>query len=389
MRRAVFLAVTLLLGSVAGARAADPIKIGVLYSYTGSTATAGRTFDAALNLFTKEHGDTIAGRKVVLIRRDDTGIAPDTAKRLAQELIVQEHVDLLLGLTFTPNAIAVAGLSTQARKPLFIVNAATSGIIAKAPYAVRFGFTTAQTTVPLAQWAAKSGKKTAYTMFQDYGPGIDAGAAFAQAFTAAGGNVLGEVRIPIANADFTAYVQRVKDAKPDVMYVFLNAGGAAQALLKACKDAGFDRLGITVLASGDVVAENALPGLGDVADGLVTTMNYSAWHPSALNRAFVKGFQTFEPALLPDFGAVAAYDALNAAYRAIAAQNGAVDPDRTIELVRGMAFESPRGPIRVDPETRDLVQNVYIRKTQRRQGRLENVEFATIPMVKDPNEAAH
>jgi branched-chain amino acid transport system substrate-binding protein len=307
---------------------------------------------------------------------------------MAQELIVQEKVDLLAGLAFTPNAIAVAAISTQAKKPLFIVNAATSGIIAKAPYAVRFGFTTAQTTVPFAQWAAKSGMKTAYAMFQDYGPGIDAGAAFAQAFTAAGGKMLGEVRVPLNNADFTAYVQRVKDAKPDAMYVFLNAGGAAQALLRACKDAGFERAGIKVLAAGDLVAENNLPGVGDIAEGLVTSMGYSAWHPSRLNRDFVRGFQAIEPTLLPDFNAAAVYDVVNAIYKVVEAQKGVVDPDRTMELVRGMKFESPRGPIAIDPDTRDIIQNVYIRRTERRAGKLENIEFATIPMVKDPNEGS-
>jgi branched-chain amino acid transport system substrate-binding protein len=386
----LLVALALLALAAPGLRAADeaPVKVGIIFSYTGATASAGRTFDAALALYVKQHGDTVAGHKIEFIKRDDTGIAPDTAKRMAQELIVQEKVDLLAGLAFTPNAIAVAAISTQAKKPLFIVNAATSGIIAKAPYAVRFGFTTAQTTVPFAQWAAKSGMKTAYAMFQDYGPGIDAGAAFAQAFTAAGGKMLGEVRVPLNNADFTAYVQRVKDAKPDAMYVFLNAGGAAQALLRACKDAGFERAGIKVLAAGDLVAENNLPGVGDIAEGLVTSMGYSAWHPSRLNRDFVRGFQTIEPTLLPDFNAAAVYDVVNAIYKVVEAQKGVVDPDRTMELVRGMKFESPRGPIAIDPDTRDIIQNVYIRRTERRAGKLENIEFATIPMVKDPNEGS-
>jgi branched-chain amino acid transport system substrate-binding protein len=388
IRRAALILALSLVASGAGAGAADepPVKVGIIFSYTGATASAGRTFDAAVNLWMKQHGDTVAGRKIVLIRRDDTGIAPDTAKRLAQELIVQDQVDLLAGLAFTPNAIAVATVSTQARKPLFIVNSATSNIIAKAPYAVRFGFTTAQTTTPFAQWAAKSGAKTGYALYQDYGPGIDAGAAFSQSFTAAGGKMLGEVRVPLNNADFTAYVQRVKDAHPDVLYVFLNAGGAAQALLRACKDAGFEKAGIKVLAAGDLVAENNLPGVGDVADGLITSLDYSATHDSRLNREFVRGFQSLEPTLLPDFNAVAAYDVMNAIYRVVAAQKGAIDPDKTMEIVRGMKFESPRGPIAIDPETRDIVQNVYIRKTQHQNGKLVSIEFATIPMVKDPNE---
>jgi branched-chain amino acid transport system substrate-binding protein len=372
----------------ARSRAADaaPVRVGVIFSYSGSTSSAGKTFDAALATWVKKHGDSVAGRKIELIKRDDTGIAPDTARRIAQELIVGEKIDLLAGITFTPNAIAVAGVSTQAKKPLFIVNAATSGIIAKHPYAARFGFTTAQTTVPFAQWAAKSGFKTAYAMFQDYGPGIDAGAAFSSAFTAAGGKMLGEVRVPINNSDFTAYVQRVKDAKPDAMYVFLNAGGAAQSLLRACRDAGFERAGIKVLAAGDLVAENNLPGVGEVAEGLVTSLNYSANHGSRVNRDFVAGFTAIDPTILPDFNATAAYDVMNAIYRVVEGQRGVIDPDRTMELVRGMRFESPRGPIEIDPETRDIIQNVYIRRTERRGGKLVNVEFATIPMVKDPNE---
>jgi branched-chain amino acid transport system substrate-binding protein len=389
MKRTHFLlAVAAATVAPAGGRAADPpvVKVGVIYSYSGSTASAGKTFDAAIATWVKLHGDIAGGHKIELIKRDDTGIAPDTARRIAQELIVQDKVDLLAGVTFTPNAIAVAGVSTQAKKPLFIVNAATSGIIAKHPYSARFGFTTAQTTVPFAQWAAKSGIKTAYAMFQDYGPGIDAGAAFASAFTAAGGKMLGEVRVPLNNSDFTAYVQRVKDAKPDAMYVFLNAGGAAQSLLRACRDAGFARAGIKVLAAGDLVAENNLPGVGEVAEGLITSLNYSANHGSRLNRDFVAAFTSIDPSLLPDFGAAAAYDVMNAIYRVVEAQKGFIDPDRTMELVRGMRFESPRGPIEIDPETRDVIQNVYIRRTERRGTKLVNVEFATIPMVRDPNE---
>jgi branched-chain amino acid transport system substrate-binding protein len=388
--RAAFAALVLLVP--AAGRAADPstssgpLKVGVIFSYTGATAVAGRVFDAAVALYMREHGDTVAGRKVELIKRDDTGIAPDTARRLAQELIVNDKVDLLAGIVFTPNAIAVAGVSTAAHKPLFIVNAATSNIIAKHPYAVRFGFTTAQTTVPFGQWAAKNGIKTAYVVYQDYGPGVDAAKAFSEGFTGSGGRVVGEVAMPLNTTDFTAYMQRVKDARPDAMYVFINATGAGQSLLKACKDAGFTQAGIKILAEGSLVTENNLNAVGDLADGIVTSADYTAWHPSRANAAFVRGFQSIEPTLMTDFTAVAAYDVMHAIYAVVAAQNGNVDPDRTVELAKHLKFESPRGPIAIDPDTRDIVLNVYIRRTEKKNGKLVNTEIVTIPMVKDPYE---
>jgi branched-chain amino acid transport system substrate-binding protein len=363
-----------------------PLKVGVIFSYSGSTATTGRTLDAAIAAWVKLHGDTVAGRKIVIIKRDDGGIGPETAKRVAQELIVQDGVDILAGATFTPNAIAIASVSTQAKKPFFVVNAATSGILAKHPYAARFGFTTNQQVEPIAQWAARQGYKSAYLLYQDYGPGLDAGRAFTQAFSAGGGKVIGEVRVPLSNADFTAYVQRAKDAKPDLLYVWLNPGGGVAAALKAVREAGLDKLGIKVLAAGDVVAENALPAIGDSADGLITSMDYSAWHDSKLNREFVKAFTSVEPSLLPDFNAVAAFDVMNAIYRIVAAQNGAIDPDKTMELVRGLSFESPRGPLAIDPQTRDAVENIYLRRTERKHGAYVNTEIATFPAVRDTFE---
>ena len=389
VRRGAFVAAVAALTLAPHSTYADqaPLRIGLIFSYSGSGASAaGKNFDGGWLAYMKQHGDTVAGRKIEIIKRDDTGIAPETARRLAQELIVQDHVDIIAGMTFTPNSIAVGTISTQAKKLFFIVNSATSGIIAKVPYAARFGFTTAQMTAPLATWAAKNGIKTAYSVFQDYGPGIDAGTQFAESFTAAGGKMLGEVRVPVTNSDFTAYVQRVKDAKPDAIYVFLNAGGGGAAMLKACRDAGFERAGIRILVSGDVVAENNLPGIGDAALGVVSSFNYSMTHDSKLNRDFVAAYQSVEPGVDPDFTSVAAYDTMAAIYKAAEAQKGNLDPDKTIELVRAMKFESPRGPIAIDPDTRDLIQNVYIRKTERRNGKLVNVEFATVPMVRDPKE---
>jgi branched-chain amino acid transport system substrate-binding protein len=387
-QRAIVAAVALVLvgATVPVAAQQPPIKIGVVLSYSGGdNVMLGKQADAAFAAYMKEHGDTIAGRKVQIIKRDDGGIAPETAKRLAQELIVQDHVDMLIGASYTPNAIAMGSISTQAKVPYFIVNAATAGIMAKNPYVARFGFTTGQITAPFAKWAAKSGAKTAYAVFQDYGPGIDAGTTFEKSFEAAGGKMLGESRIPLGSQDFTAYIQKVKDAKPDVMFLFINASGGGISFLKAVKQMG---LGTTkLLATGDLVDEAILPTEGETAAGLITTFAYSAMHDSALNRQFVKDFKVaFGSDQLPTFEAVQAYDALAAAYKVLDAQKGTIDPDKTMDIVKGMKFESPRGPIQIDPATRDIIQNVYFRKVETRNGVLGNYEFETTPMAKDPTE---
>jgi len=382
------LAVLLVTASVPALAQPEPIKIGVVMSFSGGDdVELGKMASAGFAAYMKQHGDTIAGRKVELIKRDDTGIAPETAKRLAQELIVQDHVQLLIGASYTPNAIAVGSVSTQAKVPFFIVNAATSGIMAKNPYTARFAFTTAQITEPFAKFAYKGGAKTAFAVFQDYGPGIDAGTTFEKTFTAAGGKMLGESRIPVGTKDFTAYIQKVKDAKPDVMFLFLNASGGGVDFIKALKASGFDQTGIKFLATGDLVDEAILPTEGNTALGITTTFNYSAMHDSKMNRDFVKAFEAaYGSPQLPSFFAVQAYDALAAAYKVLEAQKGTIDADKTMAIVKGMKFESPRGPIEIDPTTRDIIQNVYFRKVERRNGVLGNYEFANTPMVKDPNE---
>jgi branched-chain amino acid transport system substrate-binding protein len=383
------LAVLLVGGSLPAIADQPPIKIGVVLSYSGGdNVILGKMADAGFAAYMKEHGDTIAGRKVVLIKRDDTGIAPETAKRLAQELIVQDHVDLLIGATYTPNAIAMGAVSTQAKVPYFIVNAATAGIMTKNPYTSRWGFTTGQIAQPFAKWAFATGSRTAYVVFQDYGPGIDAGTTFEKNFTASGGRVLGESRIPVGSQDFTAYIQKVKDAKPDVMFLFINASGGGISFIKAMRTAG---LGPTkFLATGDLVDEALLPTEGDEALGITTTYVYSAMHDSPMNKQFIKDFQAaFGSNQLPDFIAVQAYDALHAAYLTLEAQKGQIDPDKTMEIVKTLKFESPRGPVQIDPATRDLIQTVYFRHVDRKNGVLGNYEFTQYLMASDPIEAGH
>jgi branched-chain amino acid transport system substrate-binding protein len=291
-----------------------------------------------------------------------------------------------MGVVYTPNAIAVAGVSTAAKIPFLLVNASTSNIIAKAPYTTRFGMTTPQVAMPLAQWALKTGYKTAYAVVQDFGPGIDAGKSFAEAFTAGGGRMLGELRVPITNADYSAYVQRVKDAKPDLVFVFDNGASGGPQFLKAYRDAGLDKAGIKVISLGGMVDESTLPASGDTAIGVISSFDYSATHDSKLNRDFVRAVKDVDPKVEPDYVAVATWDAMTAAYKVIALQGGTIDPEKTMALLKGMKFESPRGPIMIDPDTRDIIQNVYLRRTEKKNGKLVNTEFVTIPMVKDPYE---
>jgi branched-chain amino acid transport system substrate-binding protein len=365
-----------------------PVKVGIVFSYSGGdNVEQGKEFDAALAAYVKEHGDTVAGRKIEFVKRDDGGIAPDVARRLTQELIVQDKVDLLVGTSYTPNALAMSQVSTQAKVPFFIVNASTSGILAKAPYTARFGFTQAQITDAFGRWAAKTQGQTAYLLYQDYGPGIDAGTTFGKAFTAAGGTVLGEARIPVDNRDFTAYVQRAKDAKPKILYAFVNATGGGIEFLKAIKDSGIEKTGTKVLVNGALVNEAILPAEGDSALGVYSTSDYTSTHDSALNRQFVRDFKAAYGAdQAPSFIAVAAYDAIAAAYKVIEAQRGTIDPDKTMALVEALKFESPRGPIAIDPATRDIILNAYFMRAERRNGALGNYEFETTPMVKDPSE---
>ena len=276
---------------LAGARRSasrHPIRIGIVYSFSGAGGVAGKEFDDTVAVFQKQHGDTIDGRKVEIIKRDDGGIAPDNAKRLAQELIVQDHVDMLAGLIFTPNAVAVGTVSTAAKTPVFIVNATTSNIMAKNPYMSRYSMTATQMTVPLAKYAYKTGQRNMYVLFMDYGPGIDSGKTFEDTFTAEGGKIAGEIRVPVTANDFSAYLQRIKDAKPDGLYVFLNASGSGTTFLKQAKAQGFDKAGIKIFCSGDLVTEQVLPAIGDAAVGVYSSMNYSGTHDSKMNRDFIK-----------------------------------------------------------------------------------------------------
>jgi branched-chain amino acid transport system substrate-binding protein len=370
--------------SGAAASAQETVKIGLILPMTGPFASTGRQIEAAAKLYMQQKGDTVAGKKVQLILKDDTGTA-DVTKRLAQELIVQEKVSVLAGFGLTPLALATAPLATQAKVPEVVMAAATSIIPEQSPYIVRSSFTAAQVTVPLAEWAAKEGLKRVVTIVSDYGPGIDVEKAFTETFTKAGGQVE-NLRVPLANPDFSPFLQKVADAKPDALLAFVPSGIGAQ-FMKQFVERGLDKSGIRFLAEGSVTDDDLLNNIGDVALGAVTSHHYSAAHDSPENKAFVEAFKKANNGMRPNFMAVGGYDGMHLIYEGLKKTNGA-GGQALIDAMKGMSWTSPRGPVSIDPQTRDIVQTVYIRKVERKDGELYNVEFATIPNVKDPVKAA-
>jgi len=372
---------SVLLHSAAAAEQA-PLRIGLVYCFSGPFALAGAQVDAAINLFMKRHGNVVAGRKVEIVRRDTTGPAPDVARRLAGELVTREKVDILTGIDFTPNAVAIAAVSTEARIPVFSMNAGSSVFLPKAPYGARFSFSVPQLAVPLATWAASNGIKSVYSLVADYSPGLDGEKAFQGEFKRAGGQIVGSVRVPLNNPDFGSYLQRIKEAKPDAVFVFLPSGGGDLPVLclKAFNEAGLAASGIKIIGTGET-DEVSIDALGDAALGMVTASHYSAAHDSELNKAFVRDFEASTGGKQRvSFAAVAAYDTMAAIYKLAEAQGGRLDAEKTVELVKGFKLDSPRGPIEIDG-SRDIVQTIYIRRVERRNGRLENIEFSSIPNV--------
>jgi len=366
------------------AMAQDAVKIGLILPMTGPFASTGRQIEAAAKLYMQQHGDTVAGKKIQLIVKDDTGVA-DVTKRLAQELIVNDKITVMAGFGLTPLALATAPLATQGKVPEVVMAAATSIIPEQSPYIVRTSFTAAQVTVPLAEWASKEGIKRVVTIVSDYGPGIDVEKAFTETFTKAGGQVE-NLRVPLANPDFSPFLQKVADAKPDALFVFVPSGVGAQ-FMKQFVERGLDKAGIKLIGPGDVTDDDILNGMGDVALGAITTHHYSAAHDSPENKAFVEAFKKANNGLRPNFMAVGGYDGMHLIYEALKKTNGA-GGQALVDAMKGMNWTSPRGPVAIDPQTRDIVQNVYIRKVERKDGELYNVEFATIPNVKDPVKAA-
>jgi branched-chain amino acid transport system substrate-binding protein len=366
------------------ASAQETLKIGLILPMTGPFASTGRQIEAAAKLYMQQKGDTVAGKKIQLIVKDDTGVA-DVTKRLAQELIVNDKISVMAGFGLTPLALAPAPLATQAKVPQVVMAAATATITEASPFIVRTSFTAAQATVPLADWAAKNGLKKVVTLVSDYGPGIDVEKSFTEVFTKAGGQVE-NLRVPLANPDFSPFLQKVADAKPDALLAFVPSGVGAQ-FMKQFVERGLDKSGIRLLAEGSVTDDDLLNNIGDVALGTTTTHHYSASHDSPENKAFVEAFKKANPGMRPNFMAVGGYDGMHLIYEGLKKTNGA-GGQALIDAMKGMSWTSPRGPVSIDPQTRDIVQNIYVRKVERVNGELYNVEFATIANVKDPVKAA-
>lgn len=384
--RAVFLCGSMLgLASQAGAGTDEAVRLGIIASYSGPYADYGRQFDAGMATYLDQYGGKLGGRRVEIIRRDTGGPAPDLARRHAQELIVRDRVHLISGLDFSPNALAVAPVVTQGKTPTVVMNAAASGIPLRSPYMVRVAFTVQQVTVPMARWLLQQGVKSVYTVVANYASGIDAEVAFRTVFEQGGGTIQGNLRTPLNNPDFSAYVQRVKDAAPDAAFIFFPSGAMPQAFLKAWRERGLDDAGIKLYATGEATDDSYLAATGDVALGLVTSHHYSHAHPSAMNHDFIRRFRALHGhALRPSYFAVAAYDAMAALDAALTETGGDLEPGRIMDALKGLSLESPRGPIHIDAETRDIVQTVYIRRTEHRAGELLNIEFDQFDAVSDP-----
>jgi len=376
--------VTFGLTTAAGA-ADEPIKIGVIASYSGPYADYGRQFDDGIALYLDEHGGKLAGRPVQIIKKDAPGAAPDLAKRLAQELVVKDKINFFAGLDFSPNAFAVAAVAKEAKIPAIVMNASASAITTSSPYVARVSFTVQQVSDPMARWAAKNGITKVYTVVADYGSGADSETAFEKAFTASGGTVVGKVRTPLANPDFSAYVQRIKDEKPQAVFFFFPSGVLPPAFLKAAKERGLEEAGIKLIATGEATDDSYLEATGDVALGLITSHHYSYGHNSEKNKKFIEGiYRVSGKKLRPSYFAVAAYDGMAALDGALAKTGGDLTGDKVMEALKGLKIDSPRGPIEIDAATRDIVQTVYIRKTEKVNGELVNVEFDKFERVKDP-----
>jgi branched-chain amino acid transport system substrate-binding protein len=369
--------------SAAAGHAQDTVKIGLIISYSGQFADTAAQMDNAIKLYVKQHGDTVAGKKIEFVRKDTGGIAPDVAKRLAQELVVRDHADIIAGFALTPNALAAADVSAEAKKFMVVMNAATSIITTKSPYIARTSVTTPQLNQTLGTWAAKHGVKTVYTIVSDYGPGIDAETAFHIGFKEAGGEIAGSVRFPVANPDFSAFVQRAKDLNPDGIYIWIPGGAQPAAVGKALAERGIDTSKVKVLGQDALGFESALKSMGDAALGIITVADYDYSHNSPLNHEFVKAYNE-EFHRNPDIYSIGGYDGMHLIYEVLRKTGGKADGDSLIAAAKGMSWESPRGPISIDSETRDIIQTVYIRRVERVGGELINVEFDKVENVKDP-----
>ncbi len=361
--------------------AQDVVKIGLITPLTGPFTTVGQEMQAAARIYMQHNGDTVAGRKIELIVRDDGGV-PDNSKRIAQEMIVNDKVSAIVGMGLTPIALAIAPLVTQAKIPLVVSGAATSMIPTASPYIVRTSFAAPQPAFVAGDYFAKKGIKTVVTLVSDYAPGIEIETWFKKAFEAGGGKIAGALRAPLANPDFSPFLQRAADLKPEALFIFVPSGQGA-TLMRQFVERGLDKSGIQLLGDNSVLDDQLLDKIGDVALGVVSAGHYSDAHPSPLNARFTADFEK-AAGMRANLMAVGAYDGMALIYRALEKTKGDADGTRLIDAMKGMAWESPRGPMSIDPVTRDVVHNIYLRKVEKKDGAYRNVEFDTYPNFKDP-----
>jgi len=368
------------------ASAAEPLKIGMVLPMSGPFASYGKQIEHGARLYLQQVGGVIAGRKVELIVKDDTGVAPEISKRAAQELVVKDKVDILAGFGLTPSALAAAAVSSSAKTPMIVMNAAASVITTKSPYIVRVSHTLPQITAPVASWAAKNKIKRVYTLVADYGPGHDAEAQFKKTFTAAGGQIIGDVRTPVKNPDFAPFLQKIKDAKPDAVFLFVPPGEQTVAFTKGFAERGLAKEGIRIIATGDLTEEDVLDAVGDNALGIVNSLQYSEVHDSPENKSYVQAYYKAYPKDRPNYMSVSGYDGIQLVAKVLEKTGGDAAGDKFIAAAKGMSWTSPRGAISIDPATRDIVQTIYIRKVEKVGGKLQNVEFDKVVNLKDPGK---
>jgi branched-chain amino acid transport system substrate-binding protein len=361
----------------------EPLKIGVILPMTGQQATTGKQIEGAIKLWQQQTGSKIGGRKVEVIIKDDA-TNPDTTRRLAQELVVNDKVVAIAGFGITPAAMATAPIATQSKTPMVVMAAATSAITEASPFIVRSSFTLPQAAVAMAEWATKNGIKRVVTLVADYGPGNDAEKYFADRFLLNSGQVLEKLRTPLRSPDFAPVLQKVRDAKPDALFVFLPSGQGAQ-FMKQFAERGLDKAGIRLIATGDVTDDDQLGDMGDVALGVVNAHHYSAAHPSAMNKKFVADFEALNK-FRPNFMAVGGYDGMRLLAKGLEQTKGA-GGQALLDAMKGQTFESPRGNIFIDAQTRDIVQDMYIRKVEKKDGQLWNIEFDAVKQMKDPGKS--
>ena len=377
-------AAVLSLASLGAAAQDNKFRIGLIIPLTGPQSTTGIQIEAAARLYMAQHGDTVAGKKIELIVRDDAA-TPDVTKRIAQELVVKDKINVMAGFGVTPAALAAAPIATQSKTPLVVMAAATSSITQSSPYIIRTSFTIPQAAVSMADWAPKNGIKKVVTLVSDYGPGFDAEKFFKDRLAFNGGEVVDSMRVPLRNPDFAPFLQKVREIKPDALFVFVPSGAGA-AVMKQFLERGMDKAGIKLIGTGDLTDDDQLNGMGDGALGVVTAHHYSAYHQSPTNQKFVAAFEKANKGMRPNFMAVGGYDGMRVIYEALRASKGQGGGDALLEAMKGQIFESPRGPMFIDAQTRDVVHNMYLRKVERKEGQLHNVEFDVIKDMKDPGK---